>query len=88
MGTAKNSDIEKLNYSRNKRIMDFLNDNNAEISSKALEMINESEIKMNGLVLELDFVPDKETGIVPALADPPQFLLKDINGYFVDGKPH
>ncbi len=58
----------------------FLRDNVANILEAVVQVVKKSGIKMSDIVLEVDYLVDEETGIVPALADPPQFFIKDVNG--------
>ncbi len=84
--TSKN--VVKSRQIKNNIRVSFVRDNALNILDAAVDVVENTGIKMSDIVLEVDYVVDEETGVVPALADPPQFVIKDINAYFDKGRPY
>ena len=58
----------------------FLDDHHDKISAKTKKTMNETGYTIDELMLELNFAAD-ESGIVPALSNPPQFEILNIENF-------
>ena len=70
--------VEKKNMDKYLEITDkFMTDYRDEISAKLDKTMSETGYKMNELLLAIDFAAN-ESGVVPALSNPPQFEIVSI----------
>ena len=84
--TATSKDSKRTEASL-QSVQNFALTNYADIVEKILECCDEMGVKKEELLVEVDFSPGKD-GTIPALNDPPEFIVKDARGYFEGSRPN
>ena len=84
--TATSKDSKRTEASM-QSVQNFAMRNYADIVEGLLECCDETGLKKEELLVEIDFTPG-EDGTIPALSDPPEFIVKDARGYFEASRPN
>jgi hypothetical protein len=69
------------------RVDNFLHKNYADIMERFIECCDRTGLKKEEVLVEIDFSPN-EDGTIPALCDPPKFIVNDARGYFEGSRPN
>jgi hypothetical protein len=68
-------------------VLNFAQTNYADIMEGLIECCDETGLKKEEVLVEIDFSPN-EDGTIPALCDPPEFIVNDARGYFEGSRPN
>ena len=80
------ADVRASNASEN-TLLSFAKKHFVDIMVELVSVCGSTGLKKGELLLELDFVPDKN-GRIPALQNPPDFKIKESRGYFEGARPN
>jgi hypothetical protein len=86
-GIATSKEKKRTDAISQTSIVNFAQANYMDIVEDILECCLETGLKKEELVLQVDFLPGKD-GTIPALRDPPDYLVKDARGYFEGSRPN
>jgi hypothetical protein len=68
-------------------VLNFAQKNYADIMEGLIRCCDKTGLKKEEVLVEVDFSPN-EDGNIPALCDPPEFIVNDARGYFEGSRPN